>query len=140
MLLILIFWQKNLVYLNVKYWFVMIKVVDSVKSQIVEICKVKNYGKDYFVWVWVMSGGCFGLIYQMEFFNEAKVDDQVFEDNGEKVVIDLCSFIYFCNIMLEFFGGFNGEGFVFNNLNVFCICVCGESFVVQYFYFCQQFW
>lgn len=78
-----------------------------------------------------MSGGCFGLIYQMDFDDELRFDDQVFEDNGVKVVMDLCSFLYLCNIILEFFGGLNGKGFYFNNFNVLCICGCGESFVVQ---------
>ncbi len=108
----------------------MIKVAESAKSQIAEIRKAKNYGADYFVRVWVTSGGCSGLTYQLEFSNEAKADDQVFEDNGEKVVTDLRSFIYLCNTTLEFSGGLNGEGFVFNNPNEAARCGCGESFTV----------
>jgi iron-sulfur cluster assembly protein len=108
----------------------MIKVAESAKNQISAIRKAKSYGEDYFVRVWVTSGGCSGLTYQLEFSNEAKDDDQVFEDNGEKVVTDLRSFIYLCNTTLEFSGGLTGDGFVFNNPNASRTCACGESFAV----------
>lgn len=108
----------------------MIKVADSAKNQITAIREAKGYGADYFVRVWVTSGGCSGLTYQLEFSNEAKDEDQVFEDNGEKVVTDLRSFIYLCNTTLEFSGGLNGEGFLFNNPNASRTCACGESFAV----------
>lgn len=108
----------------------MIKVADSAKERIAQIRQKQAYGEDYFVRVWVTSGGCSGLTYQLEFSNEPKDDDQVFEDNGEKVVTDLRSFIYLCNTTLEFSGGLNGAGFLFNNPNASRTCACGESFAV----------
>lgn len=108
----------------------MIKVAESAKQRILEIRASKGYGEDYFVRVWVTSGGCSGLTYQLEFSNEAKADDQMFEDNGEKVVTDLRSFIYLCNTTLEFSGGLDGTGFSFNNPNAARTCACGESFAV----------
>lgn len=108
----------------------MIKVAESAKERITAIRQKEGYGKDYFVRVWVTSGGCSGLTYQLEFSNEPKDDDQVFEDNDEKVVTDLRSFIYLCNTTLEFSGGLNGDGFVFNNPNASRTCACGESFAV----------
>ena len=53
----------------------------------------------------------------MDVDNGAKPDDQVFEDNGVKVVTDLKSFLYLCNTTLEFSGGLDGKGFYFNNPN-----------------------
>lgn len=108
----------------------MIKVGESAKERIAQIRQKEGYGEDYFVRVWVSSGGCSGLTYQLEFSNEAKDDDQIFEDNGEKVVTDLRSFIYLCNTTLEFSGGLNGSGFLFNNPNASRTCACGESFAV----------
>jgi iron-sulfur cluster assembly protein len=108
----------------------MIKVAESAKERITKIRQNEGYGEDYFVRVWVTSGGCSGLTYQLEFSNEPKDDDQVFEDNGEKVVTDLRSFIYLCNTTLEFSGGLNGDGFSFNNPNASRTCACGESFAV----------
>ena len=108
----------------------MVFVADSAKVKIGEILGKEGKGNDYFVRVSVTSGGCSGLTYNMDFDNELKKDDQVFEDNGIKVVTDLRSFLYLCNTTLEFSGGLDGKGFYFNNPNASRTCACGESFSV----------
>lgn len=108
----------------------MLFVGDSAKVRIKEIEQVDNLTKDHFVRVSVTSGGCSGLSYQMDFDNEPRPDDQVFEDNGVKIVTDLKSFLYLCNTTLEFSGGLEGKGFYFNNPNASRTCGCGESFSV----------
>jgi len=90
----------------------------------------KALDKDFFVRVSVTSGGCSGLSYVLDFDNESQPNDQVFEDNGMKVVTDLKSFLYLCNTTLEFSGGLEGKGFYFNNPNASRECGCGESFAV----------
>jgi iron-sulfur cluster assembly protein len=108
----------------------MIYVADSAKSQI-DLIKVKSHlTQEHFVRVSVVSGGCSGLSYKMDFDNESKPNDQVFEDNGVKVVTDLKSFLYLFNTTLEFSGGLEGKGFIFNNPNAARSCGCGESFAV----------
>lgn len=108
----------------------MLFVADSAKKKVVEIKTSENLGEDYFVRVSVTSGGCSGLSYKMDFDNENQPNDQVFEDNGVKVVTDLKSFLYLCNTTLEFSGGLDGKGFYFNNPNAARECGCGESFAV----------
>jgi iron-sulfur cluster assembly protein len=108
----------------------MLFVADSAKQKIDEIRRSESLGDDYFVRVSITSGGCSGLSYQMDFDNESQPNDQVFEDNGVKVVTDLRSFLYLCNSTLEFSGGLNGKGFFFNNPNAARTCGCGESFAV----------
>lgn len=108
----------------------MLFVADSAKEKITELKGSESFGQDYFVRVSVTSGGCSGLSYSMDFDNESKKDDQVFEDNGVKVVTDLRSFLYLCNTTLEFSGGLSGKGFYFNNPNAARTCGCGESFAV----------
>ncbi len=108
----------------------MVYVADSAKTQIDKIRSREGYGKDYFVRVEVTSGGCSGLTYNLDFDNEARPDDQEFEDKGVKIVTDLKSFLYLCNTTLEFSGGLNGQGFHFNNPNASRTCACGESFAV----------
>jgi iron-sulfur cluster assembly protein len=108
----------------------MIFVSDGAKQQIDDI-KIKNeLDKDYFVRVSVTSGGCSGLSYNMDFDNESQPEDQVFEDNGVKIVTDLKSFLYLFDSTLEFSGGLNGSGFSFTNPNASRTCGCGESFAV----------
>ncbi len=108
----------------------MLFVADSAKQKIQELMKKENLSQDYFVRVSVTSGGCSGLTYNMDFDNESRPNDQVFDDNGIKVVTDLKSFLYLCNTTLEFSGGLEGKGFYFNNPNAARTCGCGESFAV----------
>lgn len=108
----------------------MLFVADSAKEKINEIMEDQHLSEDFFVRVSVTSGGCSGLSYNMDFDNESKPNDQVFDDNGVKVVTDLKSFLYLCNTTLEFSGGLDGKGFYFNNPNAARTCGCGESFAV----------
>ncbi len=108
----------------------MLFVGNSAKGRIAEIMDTKSLDAEFFVRVSVTSGGCSGLSYQLDFDNESQENDQVFEDNGVKVVTDLKSFLYLCNTTLEFSGGLEGKGFYFDNPNASRTCGCGESFSV----------
>lgn len=108
----------------------MLFIADSAKNKVAELMAKESLDKNYFVRVSVTSGGCSGLTYEMDFDNEDKENDQVFEDNGMKIVTDLKSFLYLCNTTLEFSGGLDGKGFYFNNPNAARSCGCGESFAV----------
>lgn len=81
-----------------------------------------------FIRVGVKSGGCSGLEYVLKFDNEKTDADQVFEDNGIKIIIDKKSILYLAGTTLEYSGGLNGKGFIFNNPNANRTCGCGESF------------
>jgi iron-sulfur cluster assembly protein len=108
----------------------MIFVAESAKEKILAVRSKEHMGDDYFVRVSVISGGCSGLSYKLDFDNESRPKDQVFEHNGIKVVTDLKSFLYLFNTTLEFSGGLDGKGFAFNNPNASRTCGCGESFSV----------
>ena len=83
--------------------------------------------KDY-VRVGVKSGGCSGLSYDLTFDNKKEENDKVFEENGIKIIVDKKSFLYLVGTVLEYSGGLNGKGFVFNNPNANRTCGFGESF------------
>lgn len=108
----------------------MLFVAESAKSRIADIRMQENMDENFFVRVSVVSGGCSGLSYKMDFDNIDQPKDQVFHDNGVKVVTDLKSFLYLFNTTLEFSGGLEGKGFYFNNPNAARSCGCGESFAV----------
>jgi iron-sulfur cluster assembly protein len=109
----------------------MIYVSDKARDKVSHLMQDANVvGKDYFLRVSVVGGGCSGLSYKMDFDNETKPMDQVFEDNGLKVVTDLKSFLYLVNTTLDFSDGLNGKGFYFSNPNASRSCGCGESFAV----------
>ena len=47
---------------------------------------------------------------------------------ASKIAVDKKSFLYLVGTTLEYSGGLNGKGFVFNNPNANRTCGCGESF------------
>lgn len=108
----------------------MIFVADNAKAKIEDLKSSSKVGPDHFIRVSVVSGGCSGLSYKMDFDNESKENDQIFEDKGIKIVTDLKSFLYLFNSTLEFSGGLEGKGFYFVNPNATRECGCGESFAV----------
>jgi iron-sulfur cluster assembly protein len=108
----------------------MIKVAESAKQQVSHLLQSENHPNGSFVRVGVEGGGCSGLMYQLTFDHEMKEGDQVFEDNGVKVVVDRKSFLYLVGTELEYTGGLNGKGFVFKNPNASRTCGCGESFSI----------
>jgi iron-sulfur cluster assembly protein len=110
----------------------MIYVSDKAREKVSKLMNEVNTedAKEYFLRVSVVGGGCSGLSYKLDFDNETKPMDQVFEDNGVKVVTDLKSFLYLVNTTLDFSDGLNGKGFYFSNPNASRSCGCGESFAV----------
>ena len=107
----------------------MIKVSDHAKEKAIQLMTEDGFKPfEDFIRVGVKSGGCSGLVYVLKFDNEKTDSDQVFEDNGIKIVIDKKSILYLAGTILEFSGGLNGKGFVFNNPNANRTCGCGESF------------
>ena len=109
-----------------------IYISDKAKAKVAQLMKDAGVEGDatYFLRVGVVGGGCSGLSYKLDFDNETKPMDQVFEDKGVKMVTDLKSFLYLVNTELEFSDGLNGKGFYFNNPNASRSCGCGDSFAV----------
>jgi len=107
----------------------MIKVSDTAKKRAIMLMEDDGYNAttDY-IRVGVKSGGCSGLSYELKFDNALSENDKVFEDNGVKIAVDKKSVLYLAGTVLEFSGGLNGKGFVFNNPNASRTCGCGESF------------
>ena len=107
----------------------MIKVSDQAKEKAIQLMTEDGFKpfEDY-IRVGVKSGGCSGLEYVLKFDNQKTDSDQVFEDNEIKIIVDKKSILYLAGTTLEFSGGLNGKGFVFNNPNANRTCGCGESF------------
>ena len=109
-----------------------IYISDKARERVKQLLDEAGNGNDssWFLRVSVVGGGCSGLSYKMDFDNQSKPMDQVFESNGIKVVTDLKSFLYLVNTTLDFSDGLNGKGFFFSNPNASRTCACGESFAV----------
>ena len=107
----------------------MIKVAETAKNKVSLLMKEEGFNPltDY-VRVGVKSGGCSGLSYELKFDNNFQTDDKLFEDNQIRILVDKKSLLYLVGTTLEYSGGLNGKGFVFNNPNAQRTCGCGESF------------
>jgi iron-sulfur cluster assembly protein len=107
----------------------MIKVAKTAKDKVEILMKEEGFdpSKD-FVRVGVKSGGCSGLSYELKFDQQLEQDDKLFEDNEVRILVDKKSLLYLVGTTLEYSGGLNGKGFVFNNPNAQRTCGCGESF------------
>lgn len=89
-----------------------------------------NRGKGEGLRLGVRTSGCSGMAYVLEFADEINDDDQVFESNGVKVIVDNKSMVYLDGTEVDFAKEGLNEGFKFNNPNVKDACGCGESFNV----------
>ena len=107
----------------------MIKVSETAKQKVVALMTEEGFDSDTdFVRVGVKSGGCSGLSYELKFDKAVGDTDKLFEDNQVRILVDKKSFLYLVGTTLEYSGGLNGKGFVFNNPNAQRTCGCGESF------------
>ena len=96
---------------------------------------VKNFmkveGKDsYGLRVGVKGGGCSGLTYDLSLVDGPRENDKVIEQHGMKLFIDKKSYVFLAGTILDYTGGINGKGFVFENPNAKTSCGCGTSFSV----------
>ncbi|MBV7414843.1 MULTISPECIES: iron-sulfur cluster assembly protein IscA [Aeromonas] len=89
-----------------------------------------NRGKGIGLRLGVKTTGCSGLAYVLEFVDELAAEDQVFEQNGVKIIVDAKSLIHLDGTELDFVKEGLNEGFQFNNPNAKGECGCGESFSV----------
>ncbi len=107
-------------------------ISDRAKEKVTQLMSDAGVAGDasYFLRVGVVGGGCSGLSYKLDFDNELQPKDQIFDQDGIKVVTDLKSLLYLVNTTLDFSDGLNGKGFFFSNPNASRTCGCGESFAV----------
>lgn len=78
----------------------------------------------------VRGGGCSGFEYALDFENEARENDWVYEQGDLKVYIDAVSARYLQGTSIDYVLGNTGAGFKFNNPNAVGTCGCGSSFAV----------
>jgi len=81
--------------------------------------------------VGVKGGGCSGLTYILEIVDDGPGEnDKIVEEHDIRLYVDKKSYIFLAGTVLEYSGGLNGKGFVFNNPNAKTTCGCGTSFSV----------
>ncbi|MCW9012944.1 MAG: iron-sulfur cluster assembly protein IscA [Gammaproteobacteria bacterium] len=90
-----------------------------------------NRGKGLGVRLGVKTSGCSGMAYVIEFVDDINEgEDEIFESNGVKIVVDKKSLVYIDGTEMDFQKEGLNEGFKFNNPNEKDSCGCGESFTI----------
>ena len=90
-----------------------------------------NRGKGLGVRLGIKTTGCSGMAYVIEFVDEVnEIEDEVFESNGVKIIVDKKSLVYIDGTEMDFVKEGLNEGFEFKNPNEKDSCGCGESFTV----------
>lgn len=79
----------------------------------------------------VDGGGCNGFQYRFDFDAALNDDDQVFERDGVKVVVDEVSLDFIKYGVVDFKEELIGSYFVVENPNATSSCGCGTSFSVD---------
>ena len=78
----------------------------------------------------VVGGGCSGMSYAMDFEEQAALSDNVYEDHGMKIFVDLQSNQYVEGAQVDYTDALTGAGFTIRNPNAKGSCGCGHSFTV----------
>ncbi len=91
---------------------------------------LENRGKGVGLRLGIKTMGCSGMAYVLEFVDEIKTEDAVFEDLGVTVIVDKKSLVYLDGTELDYTRDGLNEGFKFNNPKEKAACGCGESFTV----------
>lgn len=78
--------------------------------------------------LFVSGGGCSGMQYGMAFETEPREQDEVFESEGVKLVVDPNSLQYLVGSRVDFVNNLMGGGFAIENPNAVSSCGCGHSF------------
>jgi iron-sulfur cluster assembly protein len=105
----------------------MITLTAEAHSKVKDIMAKENKA-DWNLRMGVRGGGCSGMNYVLGFDNKTSEDDQIFEQDGLKLVCDMKSYLYLNGTEIDFADGLEGTGFVFKNPNAQKSCGCGQSF------------
>ncbi len=77
--------------------------------------------------IYVQGGGCSGFSYGMV-LDEAAAEDQVFDLEGVRVIVDPMSLRYLEGAEVDYKEDLMGGGFAIKNPNAKSTCGCGSSF------------
>lgn len=79
----------------------------------------------------VLGGGCSGFQYHFEFDTDTPAeDDQLFEKDGAKVVVDETSLELLANAQIDYVETLGAAAFEINNPQATASCGCGNSFAI----------
>lgn len=104
-----------------------ITVEDSAIERVAALRTKQNLGRDHYLRIAVVGGGCSGFQYEMSMDDVVNNDDLVFD---EAVVIDSVSRQMLSRAVIKYKEDMMGAQFVIDNPGATSSCGCGSSFAV----------
>ncbi len=104
-----------------------IKLTAGALKALRNIMQEQNVPDSYGLRIGVKGGGCSGFSYILG-FDEKKPNDQEYEVDGLRVLMEKAHGIYLVGMEIDYVDGLNNRGFSFNNPNASDTCGCGTSF------------
>lgn len=104
-----------------------VMLTDGAVEQLNQIRQQEKIPADYCLRVGVKGGGCSGFSYVLG-FDMPQDNDDTFDINGIRVVMNKAHAIYLLGMEVDFVSGLDNRGFTFNNPNAASTCGCGTSF------------
>lgn len=104
-----------------------VTLTDGAAQQLHLIREQENIPADYSLRIGVKGGGCSGFSYVLG-FDQSQPNDDTFEINGVRVIMNKAHAIYLLGMEIDFVSGLDNRGFTFNNPNATSTCGCGTSF------------
>ena len=105
-----------------------LSITEKAASKLKELIKEEKDMDIKGVRVHVVSGGCAGMTYAMDFEKDIGLDDEVIEDKGLKLIMDPESLKLLYGTEITYIDSLNGSGFKFQNPKAKSGCGCGKSF------------
>lgn len=105
-----------------------ITITEKAATKVRGVFKEKSMPADSCLRIGVKGGGCSGFSYTLDVADKPAADDEVFETNGVKIVVDMKSYLYLVGTEVDYDDDLLKGGFVFNNPNAKRNCGCGASF------------
>lgn len=104
----------------------MVTITEIANKKIKELQAVEK--DSAYLRVYVKGGGCSGYTYGMAFETILGDDDNVFEIDGVKILMDPQSVPLLEGSVIDYTDGLNGSGFALKNPQAKTTCGCGSSF------------
>lgn len=104
----------------------MISITNAAKEKIKNIIESEGL-ENQFLRVKVVGGGCAGMMHDLYFSADKGDEDELFDIDGIKVIIDQVSFQYLENANIDYFDKFMQSGFKITSPDATGSCGCGKS-------------
>ena len=108
----------------------MITLTPTAVAEVKKFMEAESAGTEAGLRIRVVPGGCSGFSYSMQIEDSPRQGDEVLDQSGLRVFVDLFSKQYLDGVQVDYVNSVMGSGFTFNNPNATGSCGCGSSFSV----------